>query len=143
MRFFLKNCCQLFFLVLGIAGLYIERYNETKEEFMKKGEELTAIYYDLKVLYYKVKSSSSDLFEKEQYELNDISQRYYSNCLSKQILFSDWFAHYKFFWQNQIDWVDEQKHFKLWRDKLPLSFTVFIVILLLTASGYLICYCIT
>jgi len=118
--------------------MYIERYNETKDEFMKKGEELTAIYYDLKVLYYKVKSSSSDLFEKEQNEFNDISQRYYTNCISKQILFSDWFAHYKFFWQHQIDWVDEQKHFKFWRDKLPLTLTMFIAILLLTALGYLI-----
>jgi len=127
-----------FFLVLGVAGMYIERYNETKDEFMKKGEELTAIYYDLKVLYYKVKSSSSDLFEKEQNEFNDISQRYYTNCISKQILFSDWFAHYKFFWQHQIDWVDEQKHFKFWRDKLPLTLTMFIAILLLTALGYLI-----
>ena len=51
-------------------------------------------------------------------------------ALAMQILFSDWYAHYKFFWQYQIDWVDEQKKFKLFRDKLPLSFMFWMVVLL-------------
>ena len=55
---------------------------------------------------------------------------YYSSCQSKQILFSDWYAHYKFFWQHQIDWVNEQKKFRFIRDKLPLTFSLTVVVVL-------------
>ena len=48
--------------------------------------------------------------------------------ISKQILFSDWYAHYKFFWQVQIDWIDEQKNFNLLRDKIPLTFSLTVVV---------------
>lgn len=124
-----------FFLVLGIAGLYIERYNETKNEFRENGEKLTQIFNELKVFYFRVKSSGNDSFDDEQNELDEISARFNVNCVSKQIMFSDWFAHYKFFWQHQIEWINEQKHFKFWRDKMPLSLSVFTAMFLLVAFG--------
>jgi hypothetical protein len=33
-------------------------------------------------------------------------------------------THYKFFWQHQIEWIDEQKQFTFWRDKVPLSLSL-------------------
>ena len=57
--------------------------------------------------------------------------------MSKQILFSDWYAHYKFFWQHQIEWVDEQKKFDFFRDKVPLSLYVFIAALILMVIGFI------
>jgi hypothetical protein len=62
--------------------------------------------------------------------------RFYENSLDKQILFSDWYAHYKFFWQHQIGWIEEQKQFRLWRDKIPLSFTFAIFIILACLGLY-------
>lgn len=128
------------FLVAGIAGFYIERYNENKDQFMKKGEELTRIFNNLKRLYYKVKSSESNSFETEQNEFNVISARYYEICLSKQIMFSDWYAHYKFFWQHQIEWIDEQKHFKFWRDKVPLSLLFFLILIVLITLTFAVIF---
>ncbi len=112
------------FLVLGIAGFYIERYNADKDKYAEKGTLLTQLFNDLKTLHFKVKGSEVDDLTNNEAGLKDILDRYYKNCLYKQILFSDWFAHYKFFWQHQIDWIDEQKHFKFWRDKVPLSLTI-------------------
>lgn len=131
-----------FILVLGVLSLYIERYGEDKDKFMNKGEELTRIFNSLKVLYFKVNSSQKNSFEEEQKELDEITSLYYSNSLSTQILFSDWFAHYKFFWQHQIGWIDEQKHFKFWRDKVPLSFTLFLVLILLVVLEILFWKCV-
>jgi len=119
------------FLVLGIAGFYIERYNLDKDNYADKGTILTKLYNELKALYYKVKTSNSEDFSNDDEELKAILDRYYENCLHKQILISDWYAHYKFFWQHQIDWIDEQKHFKFWRDKMPLSLTIILLTLLL------------
>jgi hypothetical protein len=51
--------------------------------------------------------------------------------MTKQICFSDWDAHYKFFVQMQIDWIDEQKQFNLFADKVPLSFMIVVLAVLI------------
>lgn len=111
-------------IVLGISGLLINLYSANKQTYEQKGVALTQLFNELKSLYFSVKSLEKTDFVKEAETLSDIESRYYSNCISKQILFSDWYAHYKFFWQHQIGWIDEQKHFKFWRDKVPLSFVL-------------------
>jgi hypothetical protein len=70
-------------------------------------------------------------------EYQQLESQYYSVGLSKQILFSDWYAHYKFFWQHQIEWVDEQKNFSFFRDKVPLSFYMFLVVLIVMAICFI------
>lgn len=74
-------------------------------------------------------------FTAEEQTLADIQTRYGVNCIPKQIFMSDWYAHYKFFWQHQIDWIDEQKHFKFWRDKVPLSL---VFLCALTLIGFVV-----
>jgi hypothetical protein len=69
--------------------------------------------------------------------LEAIEARYYEVCISRQILFSDWYAHYKFFWQHQIEWLNEQKHFSLLRDKVPLSLLFWVVFLLIGGAALL------
>jgi hypothetical protein len=111
-------------IVLGISGLLINAYSDTKQKYEETGKRLTALFKKLKGIYFSVKASSKTNFDEEINELNRIEEEFCASCISKQILFSDWYAHYKFFWQHQIDWVDEQKDFKFWRDKVPLSFAV-------------------
>ncbi|MDN6874485.1 SLATT domain-containing protein [Pseudomonas citronellolis] len=119
-------------LVIGLMGLYISFYDHKKAEYEKAANSLTALYNRLRDLYRDVKSSPA-VDQRHQDALAAIEQDYYSVSLSKQILFSDWYAHYKFFWQYQIDWVNEQKSFTLWRDKLPLSLVLWGVGLLCLA----------
>lgn len=110
------------FIVLGVVGLYISLYDHKKSSYEQSGVALTKLYNELKALYFKVKNINeerdcSDLHK----ELSDIENRYYQECISKQILFSNWYAHYKFFWEHQIEWVNEQLKFSFFRDKIPLS----------------------
>lgn len=108
--------------VIGIIGIYISVYDSKKSEYEKSAIELTKIYNGLRDLYRKVQSLPADAdFTACQGELSGLEARYYNTSISKQILFSDWYAHYKFFWQYQIDWVNEQKNFSLVRDKVPLT----------------------
>lgn len=119
------------FTVLGVVGLYVSMYDAKKSDYEKAGVELTKIYNQLRALYYSVQSKSdSDDLTNLISEYQQLESQYYSVGLSKQILFSDWYAHYKFFWQHQIEWVDEQKKFRLFRDKVPLSFYVFLVVVI-------------
>lgn len=109
-------------IVWGIVGLYISMYNHKKDDYEKAGVELTRLFNELKGLYLRVKNSdeSSDL-SGYQKELSEIESRYYPLCISTQILFSNWYAHYKFYWEHQIGWVNEQVKFNFFRDKVPLS----------------------
>lgn len=112
------------FIILGIVSLYITMYDSQKDKYEEAGVKLTQYYNKLRDLYCRVKSDNGTDTSAFEQELSEIESSYYSGNISKQILFSDWYAHYKFFWQHQIEWVDEQKNFSLLRDKLPLSFTL-------------------
>ena len=126
------------FTVLGVVGLYVSMYDVKKIDYEKAGIELTKISNELRTLYYSVqnKSDNDDLSLLIR-EYRQLESQYYSVSLSKQILFSDWYAHYKFFWQHQIEWVNEQKNFKFFRDKVPLSFYMFLVVVIIMAICFI------
>lgn len=119
------------FIVMGVMGLYISMYNHKKDAYEKSGVALTQLFNELKSLYLRVKNldESSDL-SPYQKELSDIESRYYPLCISTQILFSNWYAHYKFYWEHQIGWVNEQVNFSFFRDKVPLSLWLTVLILI-------------
>lgn len=126
------------FTVLGVVGLYVSMYDTKKSDYEKAGVELTKIYNQLRALYYSVQSKSdSDDLTNLIGEYRQLESQYYSIGLSKQILFSDWYAHYKFFWQHQNEWVDEQKKFRFFRDKVPLSFYIFLVVVIVMAICFI------
>ncbi|WP_141226257.1 SLATT domain-containing protein [Photobacterium sanguinicancri] len=112
------------FIILGIVSLYISMYDSQKGEYESSGIKLTQYFNKLRDLYCRVKSAPCTDTSSFDQELSDIESEYYSSNISKQILFSDWYAHYKFFCQHQIEWIDEQKKFSLLRDKLPLTFSL-------------------
>lgn len=118
------------FIVFGLIALYITFYEPNKSKYAASANKLTTLFNALRDLYRTVQSHPNDDVEAYVDQLHLIEKDYYDTCISKQILFSDWYAHYKFFWQYQIDWLDEQKKFKLFRDKLPLSFMFWMVVLL-------------
>lgn len=115
-------------IILGILGLRISAWEHKKDEYSEVGRKLTGLFNRLKVLYYQVKASEERDLSQFEGELSELQNEYNEMCLSGQMLFSDWYAHYKFFWQQQIDWMDEQLRFRLFRDKLPLSFTAAFVL---------------
>lgn len=124
-------------LIFGIASLYISAYNAEKQKYEDGGKHLTGCYNKLRSMYYEVQSlpDASD-FSTYVKAHDDLYAAAFSHTVSKQIFLSDWYAHYKFFWQQEIQWIDEQKHFKILNDKLPLTFTVFIVVLVLGGIIY-------
>lgn len=98
-----------------------------KADYEKAGAALTKYFNELKALYIAVKGSQDDTkLPDYQHQLTEIENKFYSDAITKQIMFSNWYAHYKFFWEHQIDWIDEQLHFKLFRDKIPLSLSLIV-----------------
>lgn len=122
------------FIVLGIISLYITMYDSLKGEYEKSGIQLTQYFNKLRDLYCRVKSDCCSDTTAFELELSEVESDYYRCNISKQILFSDWYAHYKFFWVHQIEWIDEQKKFSLLRDKLPLTFSLTIFTVLIVSG---------
>ncbi|WP_109993672.1 SLATT domain-containing protein [Salinisphaera sp. LB1] len=120
-------------VLLGIASLYVTQYDHDKVAYGEEGERLTVLFYQLRDLYRDVQATvdNEDLAAYRQ-RLDDLRDEVTSSNQSKQILFSDWYAHYKFFWQHQIEWIDEQKQFTFWRDKVPLSFSLACLVALIS-----------
>lgn len=124
------------FLVLGISGIYISRYESGRDEYANNGKQLTDLFNDLKRLYYRL-SGDEPLTQEHRDELARIERAYTEVSCPHQMIFSNWYAHYKFFWEQQIGWIDEQLHFKFLRDKIPLSLSIFIgFVVVLTLFNY-------
>lgn len=113
--------------IIGICSFYITQYDRDKSKYDQAGAKLTTIFNGLRDNYRALKGSESSDLTPFYNRMKELEGEYYAANISKQILFSDWYAHYKFFWQHQIDWIEEQKRFRFWRDKVPLSLMAAVV----------------
>jgi hypothetical protein len=120
-------------IVVGIAILYADSFKGKLEEYEKEGVRLTRIYNKLRDLYLAAKSD--DNFSYENYSLiyESLLNDFYTNTITKQVFLSQWYAHFKFFYETEIDWVDEQLNFHFFKDKVPNSLKVFFIIILIIA----------
>lgn len=125
-------------IIFGVIGIYISKYDDKKDEYATSGSKITEMFNELKSLYHLVKAKSDDTnFDEDISKMKEIEDKFYSITIPKQILFSDWYAHYKFFWQwaTHIKWLETELKLTFWENKIPLSFLVFIGVVLLIFIG--------
>lgn len=128
-------------IIFGVIGIYISKYDDKKDEYATSGSKITELFNELKSLYHSVKAKSDDTnFDEDIAKMKEIENKFYLITIPKQILFSDWYAHYKFFWQwaTHIKWLETELKLTFWENKIPLSFIVFIGVVLLMFVGSLI-----
>lgn len=121
-------------VIAGIAALYISFYKSG--EYEAAGNEQIKLFNRLRDLYRAVEGNAD--LAASQAKLAQIESEFYSVTISKQIFLSDWYAHYKFFAQTQIGWMNDQLKFKVWKDMIPLSAKTLITISALAIVGYVI-----
>ena len=119
---FMAEHVPCFLTIFGVVSLYISFYLHTKDDYEKVGKQLTSIYSKLQSSYHEIQESTTEDLKHELKDIEKLIEEFHEISMTKQICFSDWYAHYKFFVQMQIDWIDEQKQFKFFKDKVPLSF---------------------
>ena len=119
----------VFLTIFGVISLYITHFSSIKDKYKDAGTKFTRIYNDLHVSYLNIKGDEKNI-EAELSKVAAYMEEFYNSSIERQILLSDWYAHYKFFVQMQIDWVDEQKQFGLLEDKIPHSFQFVVCITL-------------
>lgn len=123
-------------LALGLIGLYITMKNGEKANYEEKGILLTNLFNELKHLLSEAEKTSSDSSLITS-KLQDIESRYNTSCASHHVMFASWFAHYKFFWEQQTSWIEKHRSFGFFRDKVPLTLWFSIIVLVsFTAFHY-------
>lgn len=126
------------FVVFGVISLYVGMYGAEKQRYEEAGKALTEAFHELHLLYRMVKSlpDTTD-FTSHIQQVRDLRSKVLSKSLSKQIFLSDWYAHIKFFWQNQIDWIEEERPFRFFRDKVPISaYVAAVLVVLAVVAGF-------
>jgi hypothetical protein len=121
--------------VLGVIGLYISQRDHRKRDYESVGKQLTQLLNRLRDLCRSVEAGAD--VSHSLADLRQIEKEYYDVSISEQILLSDWYAHYKFFAQQQIDWIAKYRPFTF-RDKIPLSMRIMALAVLLICFGGLI-----
>ena len=138
-QMFANECVSIILLILGVASVYIEHFTENVESYSELGMANTNLLNRLKELYYEAKSMDDDAdFSGIKISYREIEKEFNSSSQPNQILFSNWFAHYKLFWEKDVSWMDEQLHFKFWKDKIPQSMKAFILAFAIVIIAY---YC--
>lgn len=119
-------------LLLSIACIYTERYAKNIDSYGNRGKENTKQWNDLKTLYYQVKDASEeDGFEEEYKKLVEIGDTFNNSSEYDQIVFANWLAHYKLFFEKDYHWMDEQLHFGFFKHKIPTSLIAVLVVFFL------------
>src|SRR5690625_603332 len=140
---FINMVLSLFLIFIVIIAIFINQYGNRKNEYIEIGVKINKIYQELRNLYFKVQGTDSvnkEKIEELEQVYNGLIHQFHDIGITQQIIFSDWYAHYKFFVQLEIEWIEEQKVFTF-KDKVPMSFrlTMYIsIIAILVIIGCLI-----
>jgi hypothetical protein len=127
-----------FLIIISVAIMYLNSFNAKIDDFNEEGIRLTKLFNSLRLLYFKVKDSDKENYNTDSIELKEILTEYYSKSITKQVFMSQWYAHYKFFYEMQIVWVDEQLKFKFIKDKVPASLKIIVSITIIVTIIYAI-----
>ena len=124
-------------LVIGVASIYFNQFQDGREKYAEAGGKLVSNFNVLRGIYHDAKSRApGDNVDDLEVRYREALEEAEHVWLHKHIFISDWYAHYKIFWQAQIDWLDEQLHFKFWRDKVPLTLTLTVAITLIASLSF-------
>ena len=116
-------------IIMSILSIVIGLLESKCQDYEKAGKKLTEIFQQLKILSRKVEFSQYDLNEAVK-ELEKLTQEYNDACISDQVWFANWSAHYKFFWEQDIEWITKRRKFSFFRDKIPLDFIIISITLI-------------
>lgn len=134
-----NNLISVGLVLVSILAYTITQYDAEKEAYNTAGIALVRLHNELKALYFNAKGNQNFNYEQYEPELNRILNDYSHLGISKQIFFSNTRAHITFFGESQIEWIDKELKFKLWKDKIPGIYKVliylFLVLVILLVVG--------
>jgi hypothetical protein len=131
-----NNKISIILIMLGVIAMSLAVFVREKDRYEDAGIKQRRIYNEMKSLYRQAQLISnddySDILDRKQKLLDEF---YSINASDEIFVLSDIYAHYKFFMKIQYEWIDEQKKFRFWKDKVPNSVKVFVPIILIFSAA--------
>ncbi|MBK1896936.1 SLATT domain-containing protein [Chryseobacterium paridis] len=128
-------------IFVGISIMYLETFKNRVENFEKEGVRLTELFNKTRDLYFEAKSDNNFSYSFYDVRYQQILADFYSNTIGKQVFMSQWYAHFKFFYEMQTKWIEEELNLTFFKDKLPGSLKViFILIIILIIASIIYGY---
>ena len=124
-------------LIVAYALFYFNSYQDGRGRYAQVGSRLTTLFTNLRALYYEATTAGEGELATIQAQVRAIISESQEIGISKQIFLSDWYAHYKFFWQAERSWLNDKRPFTLWRDQIPLSATLTVIAFVVVALSWL------
>jgi hypothetical protein len=116
-------------IFVGIAILYIEVFKDKAEDYNNEGIRLTRIFNSIRDLYFLSKSDNNFNYQTYEAQYQNLLNDFYSNNNSKQVFMSQWFGHYKLFYEMQVQWFEDELQLKFFKDKVPNSLKTLLLII--------------
>ena len=119
----INKILSIFLIFIGIVAIFINIFTDRKKEYEDAGVKITQIYHNLRNLYFRVQGTNEidkEELKRCEVEYERLIEEFNKTGMTHQMMFSDWYAHYKFFVQLETEWIEEQRSFKF-RDKVPLA----------------------
>ncbi|UPZ36518.1 SLATT domain-containing protein [Sphingobacterium sp. PCS056] len=129
-------------IFVGIGIMYIDVFKGKVDDYNNEGIRLTKLFNQTRDLYYKVSGDNNFDYKNYENEYKDILNDFYSNTISKQVFLSQWYAHFKFFYESQPDWVVKELKLTFFKDKLPRSLASVLLLIIIIILIYLFYGCI-
>lgn len=126
-------------LIISFLSFVVSKFDGNPSRYNDEGVRETELFNQLKTLYMEVKGleENDDTIEYSN-TLGRIEHDFYESTISNQIWFSNWYAHYKFFCEMNIAWIDKELHFKWWKDKVPGTLKALIVFCFVSLVIYIV-----
>lgn len=126
--------------LLGVVGIYVEQFTNSIDSYVQRGVADTQRLNKLRTMYFQCKEDTSTESVSYPIEYEVLLEEFYNQSEAKQLILSGWFAHFKMFSQKKYEhrWIEEQLGLRLWADKLPSSFKVFLSLVLI--GGLMYCF---
>jgi hypothetical protein len=118
-------------IFVAIAILYTEGFKSRVDDFHTEGVRLTRLYNKIRDLYTEAKADVNFNYANYDPRYQTILTDFYSSTISKQVFMSQWFAHFKFFGEMQVTWIEEELNLKWFKDKVPNSLKITILFIIL------------
>jgi hypothetical protein len=125
-------------IIVSVVGFFINFSFKKIHSYKIAAEELTLIYNKLRKLYISATFSENGQFKTDENKYIALLDLYNITVIKNHFFIAKWWAHYKFFYDSKIDWLDNHLHFKFWKDKVPNSLKIGFCFLLFTAIVFLI-----
>ena len=129
-------------IIVGATTLYLGVQKKDLRKWEDSGRKLTDLRDRLGLLYGRLKAEPAGT-ELKPYlqELESLRKEVSNASESDQVNFSGWYAHLKFFGEAQIKWISKELDHKFLRDKVPASFSLSLVVLLVLSLAYGLATC--